>query len=118
MADINSVSVGDSHRNALHLHTSVTSHSNPPKVGNSFLYPAVDLSGLPCECQAWADSVCGIPPLLRCVCKSYLFFWELLFLKKIKDMLEFFEYLYIDLKLKAIGMNVESVDFGIRLTRF
>lgn len=33
-------------------------------------------------------------------------------------MLEFFDYLYIDLKLKAIGMNVESVDFGIRLTRF
>lgn len=33
-------------------------------------------------------------------------------------MLEFFEYLYIDLKLKAIDMNVESVDFGIRLTRF
>lgn len=33
-------------------------------------------------------------------------------------MLEFFAYLYIDLKSKAMSMKVESVLFGIRLPRF
>lgn len=58
------------------------------------------------------------PPFVAVCTQIILVFLGAAFFKKIQDMLEFFEYLYIDLKLKAIGMNVESVDFGIRLTRF
>lgn len=36
---------------------------------------------------------------------------------KFKDMLEFFEYLYIDLKFKAISVKVERILLGIRLSR-
>lgn len=48
---------------------------------------------------------------------SYVFFCDLSFFK-FKDMLEFFEYLYIDLKFMAISIKVESVDFGIGLLWF